>query len=177
MSIVINLMLPDKQELAENMFVTIMFDHILKSSCKDFIKNFKQAKSDWIKNPKKFDCVSAMIDFTNLYTRYISTGHWYKTDANTDMIIYLVTTLNKERNKNILRFPKTPDTPRDGRPGLEISKFENVGKFKTVGGVNHVFCTDHGRKYDKGSSVMYIPLPHDYPELLASKQKKQAAWK
>ena len=53
-----------------------MFDQILKSSCEDFLTNVKQAKKYWIKKPKKFDCASTMIDFTNLYTNYTSTGHW-----------------------------------------------------------------------------------------------------
>ena len=66
MSIVINLMLPDKQELADHRFVTIIFDQLLKSICEDFITNIKQSKSDWIKNPKKFDCASVVIDFTKL---------------------------------------------------------------------------------------------------------------
>ena len=134
-------MLLDKQEFAEYRFVTIMFNRLLKSSCEDFLTDFKQSKRDCIKNLKKFDCASAMIDFTNFYTNYTSTGHWYKSDANAAMIIALVTALKKERNKNIPKSPKNSGTPSDGRPGLEIWKFENVGKFRTVGGFKHACCT------------------------------------
>ena len=139
--IVINLMLSDKQEFSEHRFWTIMFDQLPKSICEDFLTNVNQAKSNWIKNPKKFNCASAMIDFTNFYTNYTSTGHWYKSDANAAMIIALVTALKKERNKNIPKSPKNSGTPSDGRPGLEIWKFENVGKFRTVGGFKHACCT------------------------------------
>ena len=37
-----------------------MFDQLLKTSCKDFLTNAKQARRDWIKNPKKFDQATAM---------------------------------------------------------------------------------------------------------------------
>ena len=70
-----------------------MFDQILKSSFKYFLTNVKQSNSNWIKKPKKFDCTSAIICFTNLYTNYTSTGHWYKADANADKSISLVTSL------------------------------------------------------------------------------------
>ena len=116
MSIVINLMLPDKQELADHRFVTIIFDQLLKSSCEDFLINVKQSKSDWIENPKKFDCASAMIDFKNLYTNYTSTGHWDKANANAAMITALLNSLNKECNKNRSKAPKTPGAPVNGRP-------------------------------------------------------------
>ena len=139
--IVINSMLPDKQDFSEHRFVTIMFNQLLKSSCKYFLTNFKQAKIDWIKNPKKFNCASTMIDFTNLYTNCTSTSHWDKADSIGATIISLVTALKKERDKNSPKLSKTPGAPGDGRPGLEIWKFENVGKFKTVGGVKNVFCT------------------------------------
>ena len=93
--IVINLMLLDKQDLADHRFVKIMFDQLLKSSCVEFLTDINHAKSDWIKNPKKFDYASAMIDFTNLYTNYTSTGHWDKADANAATIITLVTSFKK----------------------------------------------------------------------------------
>ena len=119
----------------------IISDQLPKSICEDFLKNFKQAKIDWIKNPKKFDGAIAIIDFTNLYTNYTYTGHWDNADANAATIIALVTTLKKERDKNSPKVSKTPGAPGDGRPGLETWRFENVGKFNTVGGVKHVFCT------------------------------------
>ena len=101
MRIVINSMLPDKQYFSEQRFVTIMFDQLLKSSYEEFLTNVKHAKSDWIKNPKKFDCASAMIDFTNLYRNYTSTGHWEKADANVATIIALSRSLKMKHNKNI----------------------------------------------------------------------------
>ena len=51
MKILINWMLPDKEEFCDQRFNTIMFDQLLKTSCKDFLANVKQARSDWIKNP------------------------------------------------------------------------------------------------------------------------------
>ena len=177
MSIIINSMLLDKQEFPEHRFVTIMFDQILKSSFKYFLTNVKQSNSNWIKKPKKFDCTSAIIFFTNLYTNYTSTGHWEKSDSNADTIIALVTALKKERNKNIPKVPKTPGVPSDGHPGLEIWKFESVGKFNTAGGVKHMFCTDNGRKDDRGCGGMYMPFLYDHHEWLFDKQKRQAYWK
>ena len=125
----------------------------------------------------KFDCANAIIDFTNLYTNYTSTGHWDKAEVNAATIIALVTALKKERNKNIPKVPKTPCAPGYGRPGLEIWKFDHVGKLKTPGVVNHVFCTEHVHKDYKRNGGMYIHFPHDHPEWIAAKQKKQAAWK
>ena len=177
MRIMINLMLPDKQEFAEHRFLTIMFDQLLKSSCKYFLTNFKQAKSDWINNPMKFDCANTIIDFTNLYTNYTSTCHWDKVDVNAATIISLVTSLKKERDKNSHKVPMTPGAPGNGGSGLETCKFENFGKFKTVGGVKHVFCTDHGRKDERGNGRIYMPFLHDHTKWLAAKQKKQYAWK
>ena len=82
-----------------------------------------------------------MIDFTNLYTNYTSTSHWEKADANADTIIALITALRKEHNTNTPKAPKTPGAPGNGLPGHKRRKFENVGKFKNVGGVKHMFCT------------------------------------
>ena len=170
-------MLPDKEDFYEHRFVTIMFNQLLKSSCEDFLKNSKQAKIDWIKNPKRFDCASAMVDFTNLYTNYTSTSHWDKSDANAATIINLVTFLKKERDKSSPKVPKTPGAPGDGRPVLEIWIFENVSKFKTAGGFKHLFYTYHGRKDDKGNGGIHMPFLHDHTEWLPTKQKKQAACK
>ena len=61
---------------------------------------------------------------------------------------------------------------------IQDLKYGNfVGKLKTVVGVKHVFCTEHGCMDDKGNSGMYMPLPHDHLEWLAAKQKKQSDWK
>ena len=93
-----------------------------------------------------------MIDFTSLYTNYTYTGHWDKADANAAMIVALVTTIKKERNMISPKVPKTSGAPSDGSSGLEIWKFENVGNFKTVDGVKHLFCTYHHHKVIKGTS-------------------------
>ena len=46
MKILINSMLTDKEEFYNQRFNTIIFDQLLKTSCKDFLINFKQARSD-----------------------------------------------------------------------------------------------------------------------------------
>ena len=93
-----------------------MFDQLLKSSCEDFLTNFKQAKRNWTKNPKKFYYASATIELTTMYTNYTTTGNWDMADYNAAMIISLVTALKKELNKNSPKVPKNPGAPRDGRP-------------------------------------------------------------
>ena len=70
MKILINLMLTDKEEFSDQRFNTIMFEQLTKTSCKDLLTNVKQARSDWIKNPKKFDQATSMSEFTNLYTNF-----------------------------------------------------------------------------------------------------------
>ena len=102
-----------------------------------------------------------MIDFTNIYTNDTSTRHWYKVDANAATIITLVTALKKERDKNSPKFLKNPIATSNGRPGLYIWKFENVGRFKTVGGIKHVLCTKHDHK-DNGNRGIYMPFSHDH---------------
>ena len=80
MKILINSILLDKEEFSDQRFNTIMFDQLLKTSCKDLLTNVKQARSDWIKNPKKFDQATAMSELTNLYTKFSSAGYWDKVD-------------------------------------------------------------------------------------------------
>ena len=46
MKILINSMLPDKKEFSDQRFNTILFDQLLKKSCKDFLTNAKQARSN-----------------------------------------------------------------------------------------------------------------------------------
>ena len=46
MKILINSMLTDKEEFYNQRFNTIIFDQLLKTSCKDFLTNFKQARSN-----------------------------------------------------------------------------------------------------------------------------------
>ena len=167
MRIVINSMFPDKQDFAEHRFVTIMFYQILKSSYKEFFTNVKQAKRDWTENPKNFDCASAMVDLTKLYTNYTYIGHRDKADDNAATIIALVTALKKESDKDIPKVTKNPGSPGDGRPGLEIWKFDNVGKFKNIDGVKHLFCTEHGHKNDKGNDEMYMLFPHNHTKCIS----------
>ena len=80
MKIPIDLMLPDREDFSDQRFNTIMFDQLLKTSCNDFLANVKQARSDWIKKQKKFDQATAMLEFSNLYTNFSSTGNWDKAD-------------------------------------------------------------------------------------------------
>ena len=110
-----------------------------------------------------------MIDFTNLYTNYASTGHLEKADANAAKIVSLVNELKKERNKNSPKIPKTPGAPGDGRRGLKIWKFENDGKFNNVGGVKHVVCTYYSPKYDKGNGGIYVFFLYNRPKWISSK--------
>ena len=48
----INSLLPGKEEFAAHRFNTTMFDELTKSSCKYFLTNVKQPKSDFIKDPE-----------------------------------------------------------------------------------------------------------------------------
>ena len=80
MKILINSMLLDKEDFSEQRFNTIMFDQRLKTSCKDFLNRIKQARSDWIKNPNKFNQATAISEFTNFYTNFSSAGDWDKAD-------------------------------------------------------------------------------------------------
>ena len=68
--ILINLLLPGTEVFSDQRYNTIMFDQLLKTTCKDFITNVKQSRSDWIKNPKTCDQATAQMEFTNLYTSF-----------------------------------------------------------------------------------------------------------
>ena len=46
MNIHINSMISDKEEFSDQRFNTIMFNQMLKTICKDFLINFKKARSD-----------------------------------------------------------------------------------------------------------------------------------
>ena len=166
MKILINSMLLDKEEFSDQRFNTIMFDQLLKTSCKDFLTNAKQARSDWINNPKKFDQANPMSEFTNLYTNFYPTGNWDKADEEQTNIISLTTELKdtKAQVAKLSKAPKTPSTTGNAWRRLEAWKFENVGKFKTVDNVKHVWCKEHGRKDTDGVGGMNMKLPHKHLE-------------
>ena len=124
-----------------------MFDELTKSSCKDLLNNVNQAKINWIKEPGKIDCPQIMIDLTNLYTNYTSTGHWTKDDDDSEAnIITLATALHRERTKNYNRPMKSTTT--GVQPILQPCKFAQDKKLKTIDGVKYMFCKDHGLKDD-----------------------------
>ena len=142
MKILINSMLPDKEEFSDQRFNTIMFDQLLNTSCKEFLTNVKQASNDWIKNPKKFDQATAMSEFKKIYTNFSSAGNWDKSDEEQAKIIVFTTKLKdtKLQFSKLSKAPKTPAATGTAQRGLKAWKFENVRKFKTVDNVNHVWC-------------------------------------
>ena len=72
MNILINSMLPYKEEFSDQRFNTIMFDQLLKTSCKKLLTKINQARSDLIKNLNKIEQATAMSEFTNLYINFSS---------------------------------------------------------------------------------------------------------
>ena len=74
-----------------------MLDHISKTVCKDFLTYLKWKKSEWIKDPVTFNTAQRMVDLTNLYKNYKSTGLWgaQRNDAKST-ITALATALKKE---------------------------------------------------------------------------------
>ena len=130
MNILINSLLPDNEEFSDKRCNTIFFDQLIKSSCKDFLTNVKQARSDWIKNPQKFDQATAMMEFTNLYTNFSSAGDWDRADKEQAKIIALTTELT-ETKAQVVKLSKSPK-PSAGkgivRKGLKAWKFVYVGK-------------------------------------------------
>ena len=85
-----------------------MFNQLLKNTCKDFLKNVKQSRSDWIKNPKTFDQATAQMEFTNLYTNFSSAGDWDRANEEQAKIIALTTELTdtKAQIAKLLKNPK-----------------------------------------------------------------------
>ena len=57
----INANLPDGEEYLACCFHTNMFTQLEKSTCNDFLKNVKDAKSRWIKSPDTFDQATTTI--------------------------------------------------------------------------------------------------------------------
>ena len=121
-------MLPDKERFSDQRFNTIMFDQLLKTSCKDFLTNVKQARSYWIKNPKKFDEATAMSDFRNLYTKFSSAVDWEKAYEEQAKIIALKTEL-KDTKAQVAKLSPKPRRPQlqPALPG-EDSKPESSRK-------------------------------------------------
>ena len=169
----------DHPEWKFQRFNTIIFDQLLNTSCKGFLANVKQARSNWIKNPKKFDQATAISEFTNLYTNFSSTSDWDKSDEEQAKIIALTTEL-KDTKAQVAKLPKAPKTPAatgTSQRGLKAWKFENVGKFKTVDNVKHVWCKEHGRKDTEGVGGMYMKFPPDHLEWKAQRDAGRLAWK
>ena len=172
MKILINLMLLDKEEFSDQRFNTIMFD-------KDFLTNVKQARSDWIKNPNKFNQATAMSDFKNLYTNFYSAANWDKADEEQAKIVALTTELKdtKAQVAKLLKAPKTPAATGTAWRGMETWKFRNVGKLKTVNNVKRVWCKEHGHKDTYGVGGMCMKFPHEQPEWKAQRDTGRLAWK
>ena len=82
-----------------------------------------------------------MSEFTNLYTNLSSNGDWYKADEEQANTIALTTKLKytKAQVSKLSKAPKTPTATSTSQRVLGAWKFENVGKFKTVDNVNHVW--------------------------------------
>ena len=80
---------------------TLILDELFETACKAFLANVKQKNSLWIKDPATFNTEQKMVDLTNLYNNYNSTGIWdaHGKDAKS-MIVALATALNNERAKN-----------------------------------------------------------------------------
>ena len=160
-------------------FKTIMFNQLLKTTCKDFLTNAKQSRSDWIKNPKTFDQATAQMEFTNLYTNFSSAGDWDRADEEQAKIIALTTELTDTKSQiaKLSKGPKPAGVKGVVRKGLEAWRFTYTGNTKTVDDVKYIFCKDRGRKDAEGSGGMYIPSLHNHAEWKATKEEKRTNWK
>ena len=118
-----------------------------------------------------------MINLTNLYTNYTSTGHWTKDDKYSESkIIALAMTLHHEwtENKNHSKKSTEPGV----QPGQNPWNFMHEGKLKAVDGVKYVFCKNHGCKDENGKKTgMYMPTLHDQTEWLDKRLAKSTACK
>ena len=144
--ILINSLLPGTEVFSDQRYNTIMFNQLLKTTCKDFLTNVKQSRSDWIKNPKTFDQATAQMEFTNLYTNFSSAGDWDRADEEQAKIIALTTELTdtKAQIAKLSKGPKPAGVKGVVRKGLEAWRFAYTGKTKTADDVKYVFCKDHG---------------------------------
>ena len=120
-----------------------------------------------------------MSEFTNLYTNFSSAGDWDKSDEEQTKIIALTDGLKdtKAQVAKLSKAPKTPDATGTARKGLGAWKFENVGKFKTVDNVKHVWCKEHGLKDIEVVGGMYMKSPHNHPEWKAQRDAVRLYWK
>ena len=66
-----------------------------KSTCNDFLKNVKDAKSIWIKYPDTFDQATEIRDLIKLYT-----NTWMKSNEKDAKIIAMATEIYKEKLEN-----------------------------------------------------------------------------
>ena len=55
---------------------TLSFDDISNTGCEEFLVYVKQEKSEWVKEPAILNTVQSIVDLSNLYTNYTSTGLW-----------------------------------------------------------------------------------------------------
>ena len=132
----INFLILGKEEFAAHRFNIIVFDELSKSSCKYFLNNVKQAKSDLIKDPDTSYCIQSMINLTNLYTNYTSTGHWTKYDEDREAkIIALATAHHNEQMKNENSSKKS--TALGVQPVIDTWKFVYERKFNTGNGIKY----------------------------------------
>ena len=75
---------------------TLIFDKISKTSFKDYLADVNQKKRECIKDPTSLNTSQSMVDITNRYNNYKSTGFWdaQRKDAKLT-IINLATALKK----------------------------------------------------------------------------------
>ena len=55
---------------------TLIFDKISKTSFKDYLADVNQKKRECIKDPTSLNTSQSMVDITNRYNNYKSTGFW-----------------------------------------------------------------------------------------------------
>ena len=67
---------------------TLSFDDISNTGSEEFLVDVKQEKSEWIKDPATLNTVQSIVDLTNMYTNYKSTGLWdaHRKDAKSTII-------------------------------------------------------------------------------------------
>ena len=83
----------------------------------------------------------------------------------------------KAQVAKLSKAPKTPAATGTARRELEAWKFENVGKFKNVDTVKHVWCKYHRSKSTEGVGGIYMKLPHNHPEWKGQRYAGRLAWK
>ena len=81
----------------QQLFTTLVFDKLVKTSCPDFLDDVKAERAKWIKSPSTFDMLQCSIDLTSLYTNYNRTGLWEKTVPNHKVWLIALATHFKEK--------------------------------------------------------------------------------